>query len=104
MYKLDMRIISTSTLKAFYELPAYRAAEQPIKTWVSVTKPAIWMNPMDVKQSFNSADILPNSRVIFDLGGNKYRLVAKINYPATIVYVRFIGTHKQYDAIDATAI
>jgi mRNA interferase HigB len=103
-HKLSVRIISTATLKSFYLQPTYRQAEQPIKVWVAVTKAASWNNPPDVKKSFNSADILKNNRVVFDLGGNKYRLIAKISFAVGIVYVRFIGTHTQYDKIDADSI
>lgn len=95
-----MRIISTTTLKAFYEQPAHRAAEDPIKTWITVTKGAQWKTPIDVKADFGQTDILKDGRAIFDIGGNKYRLVAWINYDFFTVYVRFIGTHAEYDRID----
>jgi len=99
-----MRIISVSTLKAFYEQPRYAASEQTIKTWISVTRNAQWANPMDVKADYGQADILQDGRVIFDLGGNKFRLVAYVHYAYRTVYVRFIGTHAQYDAIDPQTV
>lgn len=99
-----MRIISTTTLKDFYELPRYQAAEPVIKTWIAVTKGATWADPLAVKEVFGQADILQAGRVVFDLGGNKFRLLAKINYRAGIVFVRFIGTHVEYDRIDAATI
>jgi mRNA interferase HigB len=99
-----MRIIAVSTLKAFWEQPAYRDAEQPLRTWVSVTKAAHWKDPSAVKGIFNSADILKDGRVIFDIGGNKYRLVVWVNYVYSTVYIRFVGTHREYDQIDAQTI
>ena len=99
-----MRIIAVSTLKTFWEQPAYRDAEQPLRTWVRVTKAARWQNPPEVKATFSTADILKGRRLIFDIGGNKYRLVVQINYAHRVVYIRFIGTHRQYDLIDAQTI
>lgn len=99
-----MRIISINTLKAFWEQVAHRGAEQPLRTWIKVAKAADWAEPPAVKETFNSADVLKDGRVVFDIGGNKYRLVAWINYAYRTVYVRFIGTHKQYDDIDANKV
>jgi len=89
-------------LRTFWE--RHPEAEQALKTWVAVTKAAHWADPPAVKRTFNSADILKNNRVVFDIGGNKFRLVAGLNYRKGILYVRFIGTHKQYDTIDADEI
>jgi mRNA interferase HigB len=99
-----MRIISVGTLKAFWEQPAYRDAKQPLRAWVTVVRAARWANPPAVKRMFNSADILRDGRVIFDIGGNKYRLVVWVNYHYGVVYVRFIGTHRAYEAIDPRTI
>ena len=96
-----MRIISVNTLKVFWEKVAHRDAEQPLRAWIKVTKAARWEDPPAVKKTFNSADVLKRGRVVFDIGGNKYRLVGWINYAYQVLYVRFIGTHKQYDDIDA---
>jgi mRNA interferase HigB len=65
---------------------------------------ADWRAPADVKRDFGSASILRDGRVVFNIGGNKYRLVVWINYPYRVVYVRFIGTHVQYDRIDAQTV
>lgn len=99
-----MRIISVGTLKAFWEQPAHRDAEQPLWTWVRVVKAARRTDPPAVKQMFGSADILPDGRVVFDIGGNKYRLVAWVNYQYGVVYVRFIGTHRDYDRISTERV
>lgn len=99
-----MRILSVSTLKNFYQQPAYAASEQVIKTWITITKNAEWNTPIDVKVVFGQADILKGGRVVFDLGGNKYRLVTSISYEFKVVYIKFIGTHAEYDKIDAETV
>ena len=99
-----MRIISVSTLREFWTKPGRDDAEQALRTWVKVIRAAEWSRPTDVKKMFRSADILPNGRVIFDIGGNKYRLVAAVHYRGKRIYVRFIGTHKDYDKIDANTV
>jgi mRNA interferase HigB len=96
-----MRTISVSTLREFWTRPGRDDAEQALRTWVKVVRAAEWSRPTDVKKMFRSADILSNGRVIFDIGGNKYRLVAAVHYRGKRIYVRFIGTHKEYDKIDA---
>ena len=97
-----MRIIAVKTLREFWE--RHKEAEQALRTWVKVTEASDWQSPPDVKRTFNSADILKDGRVVFDIGGSKFRLVAWINYTYATLYVRFIGTHKEYDSIDANEV
>ena len=99
-----MRIIAVGTLRDFWSQPGRSDAEQPLRTWVRIVKAAEWSQPTEVKEMFRSADILPNGRVIFNIGGNKYRLVAAVHYRGQRVYVRFIGTHREYDDIDARSV
>lgn len=100
-----MRIIALSTLKHFWEAsPQYADAIEPILAWYRHALKADWEAPADVKADFGNASILRDGRVVFNIAGNKYRLVVWINYPYRIMYVRFIGTHAQYDAIDAQTI
>ena len=99
-----MRIISVGTLKAFWEVPAHRDAEQPLRTWVRVVRAAWWDDPLAIKRMFNSADLIGDGRVVFDIGGNKYRLITWVNFQYGVVYVRFIGTHREYDGIDARTV
>ena len=100
-----MRIIALSTLKAFWENnPRYQDAEEPTLAWYRICQDADWARPDDVKAAFGNASILQDGRVVFNIAGNKYRLVVWINYAYRVAYVRFIGTHKQYDAIDAQTI
>ncbi len=97
-----MRIIAKTALRIFWE--KYPDAEQPLKAWHAEARSANWKSPADVKDKYRSASILQGSRVVFNIGGNKYRLVVKINYFYHVVYIRFLGTHRQYDRIDAEAI
>ena len=75
-----------------------------MRTWVYVVKAAEWSKPTDVKEMFHSADILANDRAVFNIGGNKYRLIVAVHYRGMRVFIRFIGTHAEYDKIDATTI
>jgi mRNA interferase HigB len=100
-----VRIIAVSTLKAFLSRSAgYRDAHDPLMAWVRQVKVADWSGPSDVKRDIRSASILQDGRVVFNIAGNKYRIVVRINYPYRVVYIRFIGTHAQYDRIDAQTI
>lgn len=100
-----MRIIAVSTLKAFWSgKPHLRDAQGPVLAWYREVMHADWTKPADVKTQFRNASILRDGRVVFNIGGNKYRVVVWINYPFRVVYIRFIGTHAQYDAIDAQTI
>ena len=77
---------------------------QATLAWYRHTLKADWSTPAEVKQDFRNASILKDSRVVFNIAGNKYRLVVWINYPCRVVYIRFIGTHAQYDQIDVQTI
>lgn len=86
-----MRVIALSTLKAFWEgTPEYRDAEAPTMAWYREVLRADWATPNDVKAKFTHASILKDGRVVFNIAGNKYRLVVWINYPYRVVYIRFI--------------
>jgi mRNA interferase HigB len=94
-----------STLKAFLRRsPEYIDAPQPMMAWVRQVKAADWSSPAGVKSDLGSDSILRDGRVVFNIAGNKYRIVAWINYPYRVLYIRFVGTHRQYDAIDAQTI
>ena len=100
-----MRVIALSTLKKFWDSSAaYADAVQPGLAWYRETLKADWSTPNEVKAQFSSASILQGGRVVFNIAGNKYRLVVWINYAHRVVYIRFIGTHRQYDEIDAQSI
>ena len=79
-------------------------AREPVMAWYRQVRGADWATPADVKRAIRSASILKDGRAVFNIAGNKYRIVVWINYPYRVVYVRFIGTHRQYDRIDAQTV
>ena len=95
-----MRIIARKTIKEFWENSAYSDSEQPLKSWYAIARHADWATPQAVKEQFGNSSIIGDNRVVFNIAGNKYRLIVKFNYPYRVGYIRFIGTHQQYDAID----
>lgn len=97
-----MRVIAKTALRSFWA--SHPDAEQPLRAWHGEAKRAAWKTPADVKAKYRSASILQGGRVVFNIGGNKYRLVVKISYPFQIVYIRFVGTHREYDRIHAETI
>lgn len=100
-----MRIIALSTLKKYWDQkPGRQDAKEPTLAWYRHVLQADWATPSDVKADFGNASILRDGRVVFNISGNKYRLVAWINYPYRVVSIRFIGTHAEYDSIDARTI
>ncbi|MDL2286006.1 type II toxin-antitoxin system HigB family toxin [Desulfococcaceae bacterium OttesenSCG-928-F15] len=103
-YKISMRIIALSTLKNFWQNPAYADSKEPLLAWYRFALNADWASPADIKSDLRNASILQDGRIIFNIAGNKYRLVVWINYPYRVVYIRFIGTHAQYDAINPQKI
>lgn len=100
-----MRVIALSTLKAYWlDSPAGVGAKEAALAWYRHTLKADWASPADVKADFGNASILRDGRVVFNIAGNHYRLVAWINYAYRVVYIRFIGTHEEYDRINAQTI
>lgn len=100
-----MRIIALRTLKRFMEgKPAYADAREPVLAWYQQVLRANWASPAELKREIGNASILKDGRTVFNIAGNKYRIVVWINYPYRVTYVRFIGTHEQYDRIDAQTI
>ncbi len=97
-----MNIYNKSTLGKFWK--KYHQAKVPLQTWYKIVENADWKNTNDVKKVYGSADIVANNRMIFNIKGNDYRLVAAFNFQRQWVFIKFIGTHKQYDKIDVAAI
>ena len=97
-----MRIISRKKLREFWR--QHSDTEKPLKAWFADVKNADWQNSMDIKRDYLNVSFLAVNRVVFNIKGNKYRLISAINYEFAIVYIRFIGTHKDYDRIDAKII
>ncbi len=97
-----MHVISRKQLREF--AARHPDAESSLQAWFHEARQAHWDTTADIKQQYGSASILKGNRVVFNICGNKYRLVVKINYHAEIVYIRFVGTHADYDRIDAEAV
>lgn len=99
-----MRVIAIKALRAFWQRRGHADSEQPLKAWFREAKRADWPSPADVKAMYRNASVIGDNRVVFNIAGNKYRLVVKFNYPHRVAYIRFIGTHAEYDRIDADLI
>jgi mRNA interferase HigB len=99
-----MRIIAFRTLREFWEKPEYADSEASLRSWYHDAKNANWKNSNDLKQQYKNASIVGEGRVIFNIKGNLYRLVVAIDYELQIIFVRFVGEHKDYGKIDAKTI
>lgn len=97
-----MHVISIKALKTCWE--SHAEAEGPLKAWYHEAKNAQWRSFSDIKARHRSADVLPDNRVVFDIKGDKYRLVVRINYESGTIFIRFVGTHAEYDKINAETI
>ena len=95
-----MRIISKKTLKDFYEQSKYSDSKNALEAWHKEVLKLDWNSPNEIKAMYRSASIIRDTKVVFNISGNKYRLIVTINYHAKIVFIKFIGTHKQYDKIN----
>lgn len=99
-----MRIIAFRTLRSFFEKPEYSDSEISLRAWYHDAKAVEWKTPNEIKEQYNNASFVGDGRVVFNIKGNDYRLVVAIDYEFQVIFVRFIGTHKQYDKIDAKTI
>ena len=99
-----MRVIAKRSLQLFWEGPGCADARGPLHSWYAETTKAIWRKPQDIKDRYAGASICGNNRVVFNVGGNKYRLVVEVQYQAGLVWVKFVGTHAQYDRIDVETV
>lgn len=97
-----MKIVAIKTLRDFWA--RYPDAEQPLLSWIDEAQRAQWSQPAEIKARFRSASVLKNRRVVFNIKGNDYRLIVALAYRVGIVYVKFIGTHQEYDAVDAETV
>jgi mRNA interferase HigB len=96
------RIFAKSTLRDFWN--KHPDSEQYLKTWYDTAMSSEWKTPNDVKLTYANASILKNSRIVFNIKGNSYRLVVKFNFEKQWIFIRFIGTHLEYNAIDSNTI
>ena len=99
-----MRVIAKSTLREFWESkPQYADSEDALTAWHAICRRAQWQSPAEVKATFRSASFV-RSNVVFNIAGNKYRLVVNISYSRQAIFVKFVGTHEQYDAVDVGSL
>jgi mRNA interferase HigB len=101
-YNPMMRIIARSTLREFWEI--HPEAEPALRAWIDDVAQANWQTPADIKNIYANASIIANNRVVFNVKGNKYRLIVHVRYDISIIFIRFVGTHAEYDAVDAATI
>lgn len=97
-----MRVIAKKTLREFWL--KHSDTEQKLKIWYHEAEQAVWKTPNDIKIEYPSASLLQNNRVVFNIKGNQYRIVVRINYKYQIIWIRFVGTHQVYNRIDANTI
>lgn len=99
-----MRIISFRTLREFWENPKYTDCEASLKSWYHDVKKSKWKSSNELKKQYGNASIVGEGRVVFNIKGNSYRLVIMIDYEFQVIFIRFIGTHQQYDKVDVKTI
>jgi mRNA interferase HigB len=97
-----MRVISRKCLREFWEL--HPDARQPLQAWLIDVKHASWNSPQEIKEIYRNASFLANNRVVFNIKGSSYRLIVIVQYTHGILFIRFVGTHGEYDKINATTI
>ena len=98
LYIINVYVIKRKTLKDYYS--KHKETKSQLEAWYYEAKNSNWNNPVEIKEKFRTASIIGDNKVVFNINGNKYRLVTKINYRMKTVYIKFIGTHKEYDKIN----
>jgi mRNA interferase HigB len=101
-YTYHMRVVAKKTLRGFWR--EYPDAEQPLRAWHEMARAARWRTPAQLKAQLRTASLVGKDRVVFNIAGNKYRLVVAVNYRYQALYIRFVGTHAQYDQITAVEV
>jgi mRNA interferase HigB len=97
-----MRVIAISTLRAFWS--KHSDAQTPLMAWYALASRSQWRSPSDIKEAYRNASFTANNRVVFNIKGNDYRLVVLVRYDKGLLFVKFVGTHAQYDKIDASTV
>ncbi len=97
-----MRVISRKALREFWE--GHPDARQALQAWYADVKHTSWASPADVKRAYRNASFVANNRVVFNIKGNKYRIIVAVQYKFQIVFIRFVGTHQEYDQVDAASV
>jgi mRNA interferase HigB len=99
-----MHIVALKNLESFWKLPHRKDSEGALKAWLAEARVAQWNSPQDIKKQYAQASIIANNRVVFNIKGNDYRLIVAVAYKMKYVYVKFIGTHAEYDKVDAASV
>ena len=99
-----MRVHSYKTLREFWKTKGCEDSEQPLRAWYKEAEQASWKTPHDIKALYRNASILKDGKVVFNIHGNKYRLIVEINYPFYCCYILFVGTHEEYDKVDIDSL
>jgi mRNA interferase HigB len=99
-----MRVIAKSTLVKFWQSGSFADAERPMTEWYNFFLKATWETPQALKADIGTASIIKGGRVVFNIAGNKYRIVVAIDYARQIAWIKFVGTHAQYDKIDVETV
>ena len=97
-----MRIIALRTLREFWS--RHPDAETPLRSWYALASRAKWQSPVDIKAAYRNASFVANDRVVFNIKGNDYRLIVAVRYSRQLMFIRFIGSHRDYDSVDAATI
>jgi mRNA interferase HigB len=97
-----LRVIAKKTLREFWE--RHNDCEQQLKTWFQEASKAKWENHNEIKTEYPGASIIGNDRIVFNIKGNSYRLIVKINFDYQMIWIRYIGTHSEYDKVNAKTI
>lgn len=100
-YTLFMRIIAKSRLKNYWEKPGNEKSQPYLNEWYHFCSKQIWHTPQDIKNILRSASFVANDRVVFNVKGNDYRIICAMDYPRLAMFIKFVGTHKEYDQIKA---
>lgn len=99
-----MRVVAISTLREFWSRPDRTDAKEALQSWYAVVTKATWASPVEVKAQYGNASVIGNNRVVFIVAGNKYRLIVAFAYRVQVAYMKFVGTHAEYDKVDALTV
>lgn len=99
-----MRVITKGALQAYWSRPGREDAEDALRAWYAEARKAAWKTPADIKAKYRSASFVADNRVVFNIAGNKHRLVVHVNYELGVMLVKFVGSHAEYDEIDVATV
>ncbi|CEG60245.1 type II toxin-antitoxin system HigB family toxin [Legionella micdadei] len=103
-YNQTMRIIAKSRLKKYWETPGNEHLKSYLSEWYHFCEKQIWRTPQEVKDTLRNASIIASNRVIFNIKGNDYRIICAMDYPRLAMFIKFVGTHKEYDRVNASEV